>query len=411
MNLPYELFIGLRYLKAKRKQTLISLITVISVAGVALGVGTLIAVLAVMTGFKEDLQEKILGTNSHVVVYERGEQGIKGYQELIKKVRKIDHVIAVSPFIMGQVMLSSGSSVSGVIIKGVDPTLVIKVTDIAKYIKEGKIESLQGTDKKPGLILGKELARRLGSFIGDEVTVLSPLGEMGPFGMIPRMKKFDVVAVFDSGMYEYDSTLVYTSIKNAQDFFDMGDSVSGLEVRVDDIYKASRITDVIEAKLNEEGLRYWARDWMQMNRSLFSALKLEKIVMFIILILIILVAAFGIVGTLTLIVMEKTKDIAILISMGVARSGIMRIFMIEGLIIGVIGTILGLILGSTIVKLLHEFITLPGDVYYISYLPVKMKGLDLILVSISGVVISFLATLYPSYQAAKLNPAEAIRYE
>ena len=411
MDLPYELFVGLRYLKAKRKQTLISLITAISIAGVALGVGTLIAVLAVMTGFKEDLQEKILGTNSHIVIYERGEQGIKNYQEVLEKVRKTDHVMAVSPFIMGQVMLSSQSSVSGVVIKGVDPTLVVNVTDIAKFIKEGKIESLQVVDERPALLLGKELARRLGSFIGDEVTVISPLGEMGPFGMIPRMKKFNVVGIFDSGMYEYDSTLVYTSIKNAQDFFGMGDSVSGLEIRVDNIYKASQITDVIEAKLNEEGLRYWARDWMQMNRSLFSALKLEKIVMFIILILIILVAAFGIVGTLTLIVMEKTKDIAILISMGATKKGVMRIFMIEGLIIGIIGTILGLILGYAIVNLLHKFVTLPGDVYYISYLPVKMKGLDLILVSISGVVISFLATLYPSYQAAKLNPAEAIRYE
>jgi len=231
---------------------------------------------------------------------------------------------------------------------------------------------------------------------------------MGPLGMIPKIRRFEVVGVFDSGMYEYDSTLAYVSLGTAQDFFSMGDVVSGVEVKVDDIFIADRVAAEIERNL---GFPYGARDWMKLNKNLFSALKLEKIIMFIILVLIILVASFNIVSTLTMIVVEKNREIAILKVMGATRRGVMRIFMLDGLIIGIVGTAIGIPLGYAACEILQQFYTLPSDIYYISHLPVKIKGLDVLLVSLSAVIISFLATLYPSWQAAKLNPSEALRYE
>ena len=315
MNLSYELFIGLRYLKAKRKQTFISLITMISMAGVAVGVWALIVVLSVMTGFEEDLRNKILGTNSHIVIIDRGEGAIKDYKNIIPKIEKVEHVISATPFIYNQVMLTTESGVSGVVLRGIDPSEEGKVTDIKKNIKDGRLEAL---NEKQGIIIGKELAKRLLAFVGNKITVVSPLGTLGPMGTIPKMKSFEVVGIFESGMYEYDSTLAYISIKDAQQFFNMGDSVSGIEVRLDDIYIANGISEKIQSML---GFPYWARDWGQMNRNLFSALALERIAMFIILTLIVLVAAFNIVSTLIMIVMEKNKDIAILMSMGATKKG------------------------------------------------------------------------------------------
>ncbi|MEK6657396.1 MAG: lipoprotein-releasing ABC transporter permease subunit [Nitrospirota bacterium] len=407
MNLSYELFIGLRYLKAKRKQTFISLITMISMAGVAVGVWALIVVLSVMTGFEEDLRNKILGTNSHIVIIDRGEGAIKDYKNIIPKIEKVEHVISATPFIYNQVMLTTESGVSGVVLRGIDPSEEGKVTDIKKNIKDGRLEAL---NEKQGIIIGKELAKRLLAFVGNKITVVSPLGTLGPMGTIPKMKSFEVVGIFESGMYEYDSTLAYISIKDAQQFFNMGDSVSGIEVRLDDIYIANGISEKIQSML---GFPYWARDWGQMNRNLFSALALERIAMFIILTLIVLVAAFNIVSTLIMIVMEKNKDIAILMSMGATKKGIMKIFVINGLMIGVVGTIIGVAAGyfSCIILAKYQFIKLPSDIYYINHLPVKMKLLNIIVIAISAVGISFLATIYPSYQAAKLDPAEALRYE
>ncbi len=407
MNLSYELFIGLRYLKAKRKQTFISLITMISMAGVAVGVWALIVVLSVMTGFEEDLRNKILGTNSHIVIIDRGEGAIKDYKNIISKIEKVEHVISATPFIYNQVMLTTESGVSGVVLRGIDPGEEGKVTDIKRNIKEGSLDKL---NEKQGIIIGKELAKRLLAFSGNKITVVSPLGIIGPMGTIPKMKVVEVVGIFDSGMYEYDSTLAYISIKDAQQFFNMGDAVSGIEVRVNDIYKARDIAEKIQSIL---GFPYWARDWGQMNKNLFSALALERIAMFIILTLIVLVAAFNIVSTLIMIVMEKNKDIAILISMGATKKGIMKIFIINGLMIGIVGTIIGVAAGyfSCIILAKYQFIKLPSDIYYINHLPVKMKLVNIIVIAISAIGISFLATIYPSYQAAKLDPAEALRYE
>ena len=409
--MPYELDIGLRYLKARRKQTFISLITWISIAGVTVGVMALIIVLAVMAGFEEDLRNKILGTNSHIVILEPGSPGMAQYQGTIDKVEKVDHVISATPFIYSQAMLTSTGSVSGVVIRGIDPLREARVTNLAENLKEGSLTDLEKNNGVGGgVIIGQELARNLGISLGEEITIISPLGKMTPIGMVPRMKKFWVAGIFDSGMYEYDTGLAFISLKNAQNFFNMGDRVTGIEVKVDDIYKADKIANNIQKLL---GVPYWVRDWMEMNKNLFSALKLEKVVMFVILTLIVLVAAFNIISTLIMVVMEKGKDIAILKSMGATNKSIMKIFMLEGIIIGVAGTIIGVIGGYLVCHLLetYHFIKLPSDVYYLDTLPVKIEGGDFLVVALAAITISFLATLYPSWNAARLNPVEAIRYE
>lgn len=416
MKLPYELFIGLRYLKAKRRQRTISLNTFISIGGVTLGVAALIATLAVMTGFKEDLRDKILGTNSHIVITDRTQDNLKDYHMVLERVKKNAHVVAATPFIYNQVLLASEGTVYGVILRGIDPALEGTVTDIEKNIVQGSLAVLESppsepgseASPQPGILIGKELAGRLATFLGDTINVISPAGKPGPLGIIPKIRRFTVIGIFDSGMYEYDSTLAYISIAAAQDFFGLGDEVTGVEVKVDDIFIAGKVAEAIEEEL---GFPYWARDWMTLNRNLFSALQLEKIMMFIILILIILVASFNIVGTLTMIVVEKSREIAILKAMGAKRLAVMRIFMMDGIIIGLVGTVIGIPLGYGVCELLQNFYTLPSDIYYISYLPVKIRLMDVVLVSVSAITISFLATLYPSYQAAQLNPAEALRYE
>jgi lipoprotein-releasing system permease protein len=414
MNAPYEFFIGLRYLKAKRRHRSISLNTFISIGGVTLGVGALIATLAVMTGFKEDLRDKILGTNSHIVISDRTHDTMKDYRVVLERVKKIPHVLAATPFIYNQVLLTSEGSVHGVVLRGIDPALEGTVTDIKKNLVQGSLSDLvappadKSAPPKLAIIVGKELAARLGTFLGDTINVISPTGTPGPLGIIPKIRKFEVVGIFDSGMYEYDSTLAYISIGTAQDFFNLGDGVTGVEVKVDDIFQADRISKVIEEEL---GFPYWARDWMKLNKNLFSALQLEKMMMFIILILIILVASFNIVGTLTMIVVEKSREIAILKAMGAKRQEVMRIFMVDGLVIGGVGTAIGIPLGLLVCYLLQSFYTLPSDIYYISHLPVKIQFMDVLTVSLSAVTISFIATLYPSWQAARLNPSEALRYE
>ena len=414
--MSYELFIGLRYLKAKRKQTFVSLITLISIAGVMVGVTALIVVIAVMNGFKEDLRDKILGVTSHVVI-SRFDGNISQYQEVRAKVEEVSGVNAATPFIYTQVMISSRKAISGAVLRGIEPKTASKVINLPKNMRAGSLEELEAENKPegmrstPGIILGNELARNIGASRGEPVTVISPLGRLTPLGRVPRSQTFRVAGIFDSGMYEYDSTIAYVSLWAAQRFLGIGDRVTGIEVRVDDIYEADRVARAIGKAL--DGYPYWSRDWMRMNKNLFSALKLEKIVMFIILTLIILVAAFNIVGTLIMVVIEKTRDIAILKSMGATRRSIMKIFMIEGAVIGLVGTLLGLLGGYTLCTLLatYKFIELPSDVYYISTLPVQMNPLDVALIAVAAIVITLAASVYPAWQASRFDPAEAIRYE
>ena len=428
--MSYELFVSIRHLSAKKSQKFISLNTWISIAGVGLGVMALIVVIAVMSGFSKDLRDKILGTNSHVVVSNMNRAMVENYDGIIKKVRSVKGVIAAAPFIMNQVMLINGDRVSGIVVRGIDPEKEETVSDLGKNMVSGTVSDLKtkssfsgeikGREKKnrAGIILGKELSRRLGVEVGDIVSMVSPVSRVTPVGLIPRMKLFKVVGVFESGMYEYDANLSFILLKSAQKFFSMKNGVSGIEVRVADIEQAGNIASVIQKEL---GFPYLVRDWMRMNRNLFSALKLEKVVMFIILILIIFVAAFNIVSTLFMLVMEKAKEIAILKSMGASCSSIMKIYSYQGLVIGLVGTFLGCAAGFVIVPNLNEIVgsiesifgivAFPSDVYYLDRLPSKIQYMDSFLIIIFSVVICLVASLYPAWRASKLDLVDGLRYE
>ena len=428
--MSYELFVSIRHLSAKKSQKFISLNTWISIAGVGLGVMALIVVIAVMSGFSKDLRDKILGTNSHVVVSNMNRAMVENYDGIIEKVRSVKGVIAAAPFIMNQVMLINGDRVSGIVVRGIDPEKEETVSDLGKNMVSGTVSDLKtkssfsgeikGREKKnrAGIILGKELSRRLGVGVGDIVSMVSPVSRVTPVGLIPRMKLFKVVGVFESGMYEYDANLSFILLKSAQKFFSMKNGVSGIEVRVADIEQAGNIASVIQKEL---GFPYLVRDWMRMNRNLFSALKLEKVVMFIILILIIFVAAFNIVSTLFMLVMEKAKEIAILKSMGASCSSIMKIYSYQGLVIGLVGTFLGCATGFVIVPNLNEIVgsiesifgivAFPSDVYYLDRLPSKIQYMDSFLIIIFSVVICLVASLYPAWRASKLDLVDGLRYE
>jgi len=421
----FELFLGLRYLKAKRKQAFLSIITLISVLSVAIGVMTLITVLGVMSGFEEDLKEKILGTNAHLRII-RPIRGIEDYRSIASQVETVSGVQATTPFIYTEAMLSTEIAVSGVVLLGIDPGTVSNVTSLGKTLLQGDLNdftpgkfSAGGADQSalPGIMIGKEMARNMGLFYLDHVTVLSPLGEETPMGMVPKIKKFQVIGIFDSGMYEYDSKWAYISIPSAQHFFQMGDTVTGIEVKTDDAYQAHTIAGKIREKI---GKLYQVRDWMEMNKNLFSALRLERIMMFVILALIVLVAAFGIISILIMIVMAKTADIAILKTMGARARAIMQIFMIDGLVIGIagalLGTVGGLLLGWNIqavagwLEKIFGLTVFPPDIYYLDKIPYRMCIEDIVTINLITVIISFLATIFPSWQAARLDPAEALRY-
>ncbi len=428
--MPYEFFISRRYMRAKRKQVFVSIITFISIFGIFLGVAALIIVLAVMNGFEEDLRTKILGIKSHIEITANMAGPIKNYTAVREEIDKTPGVVASTPFIYTQAMIRSGNGVTGVVIRGLDTESSPKVINLGK-IREGQLEylnkipadvlqGLPAEDKSlTGIMIGKEMARNLGLSLYDTITIISPTGGIAtPMGMVPRMKKFVVVGIFESGFYEYDSTLAFLSLKSCQEFLDMGDTVSGVDIVVHDIYKADVIARNIQSKL---GFPFFAQNWMQMNKNLFSALKLEKRVMFIILSLIVLVAAFNIISALIMIVMEKSKDIAILKSMGATAATIMKIFIYQGLIVGVVGTFFGCIAGLTIamnlqkislgVENIFNFKILPGDVYYLSELPSKVNYSDVVVIVIGTLVICFLSTIYPALRASKLDPAEALRYE
>jgi len=426
----FELAFALRYLRARRKQAFISVITVISVGGIALGVAALIIVLAVMTGFEQDLREKILGIRAHILVtrqqFSEAPQLLLS-DEVMQKIRSIDGVAGVSPFVFGQVMVRSPFRTQGIAIRGVDPRVEASVSDLQKNMVEGKLDSLLRRDFKPqddtegdaqgdagaeydGIILGQELANNLGLYVGDKVAVISPFGRQTPTGLVPKLRWMVVAGIFRSGMFEFDSNLAYMSLVAAQDFFDMGDEINGYEIRTNDIYEAKRVAEEVGHVL---GPPYKATDWQEMNKTLFAAMKLEKIAMFIILALIVLVAAFNIASTLIMMVMERNKDIGILKSMGASNRSVMGIFMIEGTLIGAAGTVIGAIVGALICYLADKYhlIKLAGDVYYLSYLPFKMIPLDFLLICVGSILLSFVSTLYPSRQAAHLDPVEAIRYE
>jgi lipoprotein-releasing system permease protein len=408
----FEVFIGGRYLRAKQKQAFISLITLLSVAGVTVGVMALIVVIAVMAGFESDLKTRILGVESHVVVMRHG-NSFSDYHRVMEYIEKTQGVKAATPFVLSQVMLRSSAGVAGAVLRGIDPATAGRVIKVLNGDVLHQLEQLHQEEanpaRAPGIVLGKELARSLGVVAGDAVYLISSRGMISPVGHLPAMRRFTVAGIFEAGMYEFDGTLAFVHLKDAQKVLRMPDSVNGIEVRVKDIYDAKKIADRIVSGL---GFPYWARDWMQMNRNLFSALKLEKTVMFIILVLIVLVAAFNIASTLIMMVMGKTKDIAILKAMGATDKSIRKIFIFNGMIIGTVGTVLGNFLGILLCKILekYKFIELPGDVYYITTLPVRLEASDVFMIAAAALVICFFATLYPAHQASKLNPVEAIRY-
>jgi len=405
----FEWFVCLRYLRAKQRHGFLSLITVISMGGVLVGVMALIIVLAVMTGFSQGLRDKILGINSHIVLRTVDGQ-IDDYRPLAERLAGMEGVVGVSPYVYAQTMISAGDGGTGAILRGIDPATIDQVLDLDRYMFVGDPRQLEtGDHRTPPIILGRDLARQLQVGRGDAVRLILADGPLTPIGIIPRVQTCRVVGIFESGMYEYDSVFAFVSLQTAQQFLDLGDAVHGLEVRVADIDQAGVIARRIEREL---GLRYLARDWISANKNLFSALKLEKTALSIIVALIVIVAAFNIVSTLIMLVMEKHRDIAILKSMGAPAGAIMRIFIFEGLVIGLTGTVLGVAGGLTACHLLgkYRFIKLP-DVYPLSTLPVQVVPADVIIIAGAAILISLLATIYPAWQAARVEPARTLRYE
>lgn len=406
----FEWFVGLRYLRAKHKHGFISLISFISVAGITVGVIALIVVLAVYSGFTNGLRDQILGVNSHIIVQQFG-GSLKDYERVRNEILTVDKVTGATPYLYSQTLLSSSHGGSGVVLRGMDPASAENVVGLAGQMLAGSIHDLT-TDKNirvPSIILGKNLASDLRVDIGDRLRLISPSGPLTPMGVIPKVKTCLVSGIFETGMFEYDSTLAYMSMTNVQDFLGLKDVAHGIEVTVEDdeLEEADVIGDLIEAKL---GPGYIAKDWMMMNRNLFAAFKLEKIGMFIAMTLIILVAALNIISALVMVVMEKSKDIAILKSMGATSGSIMKIFFLQGLVIAFSGTTLGVAGGLGLCELLsrYQFIELPSNVYPMTTLPIKVLPFDVTIIAISSIVITLLATLYPSWKAASVQPAEVL---
>lgn len=411
--MSFEYFIGARYLRAKQKQAFVSLITILSIAGVMVGVMALIVVIAVMNGFDADLKARILGGQSHIVLMRHGSV-FNQYHLVLEKIADTAGVEAATPYIITQGMLRSKSGAVGAVVRGIDPQTAGQVMKTLEQVALTDVSAKSNSEKPkaavPGIVLGKELARNLGVIEGDMIHLMSPRGMLSPIGHIPAMKQFKVTGFFQSGMYEYDQTFAFIHLKDAQRMLRMANSVTGIDIRVTDIYRAREIADRLVSKL---GFPYWARDWMQMNKNLFRALKMERWVMAIILILIVLVAAFNIASSLIMLVMGKTRDIAILKAMGTTTKSIRKIFVFSGMVIGSVGTVLGLILGLVLCTLLkhYDIYELTGDIYYFTTtLPVKIEIFWVIGIVSAALLICFLATLYPAHQAAKLDPVEAIRY-
>ena len=410
--MSFEWFIAWRYLRAKRKTRFISIITFISVAGVAVGVMALVVVLAVMNGFENEIHSRIMGINAHVILLRYGTEPLRNYEELAGTVEELPEVVAAAPFTYTKAVVQGHGGSDGIVVRGIDLALESNVTDILDNIDPPLTSLATRPGEAPGAIIGAELARSLNITVGDTVSVSSPfdyvLTVMGP---MPSVARFKVRSLFSSGMYEYDTSLVYIDLPEAQSLFGLGDGVVGVAVKVADPYVAPEVAQRVVTAVG--GFPYRANNWIELNHNLFKWMKTEKKVMFWILSLIVMVAAFNIASTLIMVVMEKTRDIGIMKSMGATPRSILRIFVLEGLVIGALGTIAGTVAGYFLALMLdrYQFVTLPGDVYPIETLPVEMHGLDFIIVAAAAMVISFLAAIYPAWSASRLAPVEAIRRE
>ncbi|HEY1265568.1 MAG TPA: FtsX-like permease family protein [Terriglobales bacterium] len=429
----FELFVASRYLRAKRRQAVIGVITGISIAGVAAGVASLIVALAINNGFRQDLQDRLLGSTSHVNLLRVESDGIKNWQPLMQRLAKEPHVVATAPAIYEQVLISRGPRARGAVLKGMIPEYERKVSDLLSSVKIGSADSLEapsaqqsspglstGSDltqdveqrleAMPPIILGKSMAEDLGATVGSVVLVTSPQGELTPFGMVPKYNRFRVSGIFNSGFYDYDSSWAFARLSDAQRLFGLGDLVSVLEFKIDDIYQAGQVGRELE---EAAGNGFMSTNWMEQNKALFRALRLERLVTFITIGLIVFVAALNILISLTMMVMEKTRDIAVLMSMGAKKQQVRRVFIAQGVLIGVVGTAIGLVLGYGLSWIggHYHLLSLAPEVYSIDYVPFAPRAADGMIVAVVAVLISLIATLYPSWSAARILPAEALRYE
>jgi len=407
----YEFFIAKRYLKSKRKTKFVSVITLISVGGVLIGVTALDFILSMMNGFEKEVRSRIIGTTAHVSVFATYDEGMEDYEKLIPQIKKIKHVKNVAPYIYYKAAIASKTGSDGIVVRGIDPEKEKLVTELERNLRVGSLRLNKGNDELPGILLGATLADRLGVELGDKVVLFSlKEGSLTTGWTQPKASKLKVRGIFETGMYEYDASLAYIDLPTAQKLFNLGNKVTGLHIKLDDLYQAEKVAREVEEKL---GYHYYALDWMHMHKNLFSWMALEKYAMFIVLSLIVAVAAFNIVSTLIMVVIEKRKDIGILKSMGCTNTSIMKIFMFEGLVVGAVGIALGTFFGYLLCWIQKTFniISLPPEIYFISSLPVDMRPFDFLVVAFAAMLLTFLATVYPARRAAQLSPVEAIRYE
>jgi lipoprotein-releasing system permease protein len=412
---PYELFVGLRYTRAKRRTHFISFISFISIIGIALGIWALISVMSVMNGFEKEIRARILGAAAHIQIL-GGEAGIQNWEALAARVKQHPEVVAAAPFVNAQGLLSTGGAVRGVFVRGVEPELENTVADFGANMKYGKL-----TDLRPGeygIALGVGVARALRLNVGDRVTLISPQGQVTPAGLMPRLKQFTVAGIFSMDHNEFDNALALVNMRDAQVLYRMDNAVSGIRLKVKDIDRAPVVTRELAKMMTTD---VFLSDWTQQNVNYFRAIQIEKRMMFIILTLIIAVAAFNLVSTLVMVVTDKHPDIAILRTLGASPGSIMKIFMVQGVIIGAVGTVLGVVTGIVTalnidvlvpaIERIFHFQILSRDVYYISELPSDLHAFDVIWTAVMSLLLAFVATLYPSWRAARVNPAEALRYE